>query len=48
VIYDLEFEMPAECTGCGDTFDLNTLWSCPDGGIRCADCKERFDEGDSE
>jgi hypothetical protein len=36
-------EMPADCSGCGDTYDLNDLWSRDDGQILCRGCKDIAD-----
>lgn len=40
-----EMEMPANCYGCRETWELNDLMSCSDGEVRCRPChREWLDE----
>lgn len=52
IIRPSDFTMPADCAGCGETYELNDLWSCSDGGVRCREChrvwiEDGYDEEES-
>lgn len=42
------YEMPTPCAGCGDICELNDLWSCRDGEVRCDQCMDDYKERASD